>query len=228
MTERFDPYEELGVPRDAADEAVKAGYRRRAKETHPDAGGTEEAFQATKLALTVLSDPAKRERFDRTGKVEDDEPDNVRANALGILSKYLGEALDPFLTGKTERDPRWSDMVADIRAKLEHDRMEQDPVVVAGEEVVAFLRDIAGRFEAATDDNVLRRATERSARKNEEQLDVARGRLADIVMALKMLDGAKFRRDVAPKPEPKPDRFARPEPMKPHMIKPYIWGEPFP
>jgi hypothetical protein len=35
----FDPYEVLGVPRDATPQDVKAAYRKRVKKVHPDVGG---------------------------------------------------------------------------------------------------------------------------------------------------------------------------------------------
>lgn len=38
-----DLYEELGVPLDADEKAIRAAYRRRSKATHPDAGGSPEA-----------------------------------------------------------------------------------------------------------------------------------------------------------------------------------------
>ena len=53
---KLNPYEELGVPRNADRAAVRAGYRRRAKETHPDAnGGSADAFKRTRTALSVLA-----------------------------------------------------------------------------------------------------------------------------------------------------------------------------
>ncbi|MBW3620036.1 MAG: J domain-containing protein [Actinobacteria bacterium] len=62
-----DLYEILGVPRDAPPDEVKRAYRRKARESHPDAGGDEDTFKQVTHAYQVLSDPQKRARYDRFG-----------------------------------------------------------------------------------------------------------------------------------------------------------------
>ena len=62
-----DLYEILGVSRDATPDDVKRAYRRKARESHPDAGGDEETFKQVTHAYQVLSDPEKRARYDRFG-----------------------------------------------------------------------------------------------------------------------------------------------------------------
>lgn len=64
-----DYYEVLGVGRDATAEDVKKAFRRLARETHPDANPgdptAEERFREIAEAYEVLSDPVKRQRYDR-------------------------------------------------------------------------------------------------------------------------------------------------------------------
>lgn len=64
-----DPYEVLGVKRDADDAAIRAAYRKLAKRHHPDLNpGKPEAverFKRINAANDILSDPEKRGRFDR-------------------------------------------------------------------------------------------------------------------------------------------------------------------
>ena len=64
-----DPYEVLGVARDATPEAIKAAYRKHARRHHPDLNPgkpeAEERFKAASGANDLLSDPERRARFDR-------------------------------------------------------------------------------------------------------------------------------------------------------------------
>lgn len=63
-------YDTLGLPPDASPEDIKAAYRARAKQHHPDAGGDAEAFGALQKAYDVLSDADKRARYDATGSTD--------------------------------------------------------------------------------------------------------------------------------------------------------------
>lgn len=69
-----DPYLVLGVSRSASTEEIKAAYRRRAKQTHPDLNNGSTAssreFQEVTEAYAILVDPAERSRFDRLGKAD--------------------------------------------------------------------------------------------------------------------------------------------------------------
>ena len=63
-------YDVLGVDAGASADEIKAAYWRRAKNAHPDTGGSAQEFGDVKLAHAVLSDPERRARYDRTGEVE--------------------------------------------------------------------------------------------------------------------------------------------------------------
>jgi len=62
MAQKRDYYEVLGVSRDASPEEIKRAYRKGALKHHPDnyKGDKAEAYE-------VLSDPVKRQRYDRFG-----------------------------------------------------------------------------------------------------------------------------------------------------------------
>ncbi|KAM7241804.1 hypothetical protein CapIbe_006275 [Capra ibex] len=66
-----DYYQTLGLARGASDEEIKRAYRRQALRYHPDKNkepGAEEKFKEIAEAYDVLSDPRKREIFDRYGE----------------------------------------------------------------------------------------------------------------------------------------------------------------
>jgi molecular chaperone DnaJ len=68
---RRDPYEVLGVARDAGDADVKKAFRGLARELHPDVNRhdpeAEEKFKEAAEAYEILSDPERRATYDRYG-----------------------------------------------------------------------------------------------------------------------------------------------------------------
>jgi curved DNA-binding protein len=66
-----DYYESLGVPRGASEADIKKAFRKLAREFHPDVAKdkkkAEEKFKEINEAYEVLSDPAKRKKYDQLG-----------------------------------------------------------------------------------------------------------------------------------------------------------------
>ena len=121
-----DHYEVLQIIRTATQDEVKRAYRRLAREHHPDANrddpGAEERFKSITHAYEVLSDPAKRERYDTFG--------DERGAGVGGFSDFgdMGNISDLFSaffggagTSRTQRrgSTRGSDVLAEVELTLE-------------------------------------------------------------------------------------------------------------
>ena len=94
-----DYYKTLGVPKTASQAEIKKAYRKLAREWHPDRKPgdktAERRFKELNEANAVLSDPGKREKYDRFGR---DWEAYARAGAAAGAGQR-GGAGDPFGPG---------------------------------------------------------------------------------------------------------------------------------
>ncbi|KAI1141521.1 DnaJ domain-containing protein [Hypoxylon sp. FL0543] len=73
----IDPYDVLGLERSANEGQIRSAYRKLALKNHPDKVSEDkkqkahEAFQSIAFAYAVLSDPARRKRYDETGSTSE-------------------------------------------------------------------------------------------------------------------------------------------------------------
>lgn len=110
----IDPYDILGVARNASDDEIRAAYKRQAKKTHPDAGGDSDAFVRGQKAFELLLDPLRRKVFDASG-YDPELADPADLQGLLVIEKLVNEiVLD-------EREPGSFDPLARMRAKLKDD-----------------------------------------------------------------------------------------------------------
>ena len=123
-----DYYDLLGVQRGADETAIKAAYRRLAKEHHPDRKNgckeSEDRFKAINEAYDVLKDPQKRAAYDRFGKsaFQNGGGQDPFGNAgfegfSDIFSTIFGEFMDP--RGTRQNAARGADLRYDVELTLE-------------------------------------------------------------------------------------------------------------
>jgi molecular chaperone DnaJ len=89
-----DPYEVLGVGREASEQQIKKAFRQLARELHPDVNAhdpdAEEKFKEAAEAYEIVSDPERRATYDRYGH------DGLRSGGYAPNFEGFGSISDLF------------------------------------------------------------------------------------------------------------------------------------
>jgi curved DNA-binding protein CbpA len=101
VSESRDPYEVLGVPRNASNRQIRAAYVARARLAHPDLVGRRglDVMRALNEAWGVLKDGARKAAWDQANR----PPGSAAGSGPG--SAGSGDGARPFWTGAMGRPP---------------------------------------------------------------------------------------------------------------------------
>lgn len=123
---RKDPYETLGVSRNASTEEIKKAYRQMAMKYHPDRNPgdheAEEAFKEATVAYEVLNDAEKRARYDNYGWAGIEPGGGGQGGGFGEWSDLFNMGLDDILDslfGFGASRPRQRQKGRDLRQQIE-------------------------------------------------------------------------------------------------------------
>lgn len=83
-------YELLGVEKNATASEIKRAYRKLAMKHHPDKGGDEMHFKKVSEAYDVLSDPEKKDLYDKYGKEGLEQGGGGMRNPDDIFNMFFG------------------------------------------------------------------------------------------------------------------------------------------
>jgi curved DNA-binding protein CbpA len=85
----MNPYEVLGVPKDAIKAEIKKAYRSKVQQAHPDKGGSAEDTQRLNDAYAILSDDEARARYDETGQTSSAGADRQTAELTALMRAVI-------------------------------------------------------------------------------------------------------------------------------------------
>lgn len=182
----IDPYAELGIKKEASPEEVRRAYRRKARKTHPDAGGTAEEFAKVTKAHSVLINPLRRLNYDRTGKMDEDEPNDEQTKGLQIIAEVLDGILQEV------ENPETIDLVAEIKRNLKAGLTNIHNQLDGFRKQAEKFESLAIRFNRETGDNFLQRMLEQKARVFHSNIVAGEAKKAQVEWALKMLQEFTF------------------------------------
>lgn len=186
----IDPYEILGVPREADGAAIKTAYRKRAKSVHPDAGGDVNAFSKLATAFEVLSDPLRRKVYDDTG-YDPELADTKDLQGLVILETLVNEVI------LDEREPGSFDPVAAMRRKLTDKIVNARFHILEMERHRARIRNHIDRIGRKPESDVLGRMLRSRCDAISDAIVKAGSEIENIEQAYGMLDGYSYEVELA-------------------------------
>jgi DnaJ-class molecular chaperone len=93
-------YDILGVTFAAELKTIKAGYRNRVKDCHPDKFPNDDAkraeFERVQRAYDILSDPERRTKYDENGDTSDEVPDDKPVRILmNVFEEVVNRRVAP-------------------------------------------------------------------------------------------------------------------------------------
>ncbi|MFB2552466.1 DnaJ domain-containing protein [Ensifer soli] len=181
----IDPYEILGLPRDADTAAVRAAFRRRAKTAHPDTGGQLNDFERLKNASDLLTDPVRRKVYDDTG-YDPALADPKDMKGVMILETYVNDLI------LDERSPGSFDPLAAIRRKLADEMVGARFHILEMERHRARVRDHIGRIGRPAGVDVLGSLMKARAAAITEAIARAEAEIAALEKAYALLEGYSY------------------------------------
>ncbi len=187
----IDPYETLGLERDADGDAIKTAYRKAAKTAHPDSGGDTEEFGRLQACYDLLKDPVRRKVYDSTGY------DPQLADPRDLKGILMLEALvNEFILD--EREPGSFDPLAAMRRKLSDDIVKSRFHILELERHRARVRqhiDRLGRRPAA---DVLGSMLRTRSQSIADAIRNAEAQIEAIEQAYVMLEGYSYELELLP------------------------------
>lgn len=191
----IDPYEILGVPRDATPEDIKKAHRAKAKATHPDAGGQEadaEKFAMVSRAWLVLQDPERRAEYDRTGRFEQTHIDPTRAMAMDMLGSMVMHAISMI-------DVQFDNLVDQITDLLTARRQEVLRVIQENERHIKKFSDARDRTSAKGPETAVIDLLKGQIRQMQQANSQNSVQIAAIDLAVTLAADFVYRQDERPK-----------------------------
>merc|ERR1719226_52490 len=111
-------YKALEVEKGASEPEIKKAYRKLAVKHHPDKGGDPEKFKEITRAYEVLSDPEKREKYNRFGE-EGVDGEGGGGDPSDIFDAFFGGGGRRRGGGGKRSRPKTKDVVQQLKVPLE-------------------------------------------------------------------------------------------------------------
>jgi curved DNA-binding protein CbpA len=189
-----DLYRVLGLKRGATQDDIRRAYRRKAKISHPDSGGSAGAFGELATAHAVLSDPERRERYDSTGEIDPPRVDTLEASAIEVIAQKLG------LIIHAEQDVTSLDIGALIEGAILEDMAQRRSNMACQMRAIERTTRLRARIKRKSNgqDNMLAKVLDWHESSTWDQIKKNEAAVSSLERALAILKDYSFAHDLAP------------------------------
>lgn len=183
-------YKILGVGEDAAPADIRVAYHLRAKQTHPDAGGSADEFAAVSQAYEVLSDLERRLSYDATGDaVQQPDPDELAIAMLrNLVEGMIADNADVLHTDFAARMAR--EFVSAIGEARKH--------IAATSQKIARCERLSERFTVKSGENLIAAMLKVRIFEMQRQVINAEQQIATLEKAKALAAGYSYRTEPQP------------------------------
>lgn len=134
-----NPYEVLGVDKNATQETIKKAYRDHARKSHPDKeSGDADQMKDVNWAKGILLNPAKRAEYDTKGFVEEKSmASRVQSIILDLINQMLEANMDLNLQNPIEH----------IRTVAKQKIRDGNDLITKVDQKIAYLKKWTGKLK---------------------------------------------------------------------------------
>lgn len=187
-----DLYKTLGVGRGASKGDIKSAYRKRAKQFHPDKGGSTEKFGQIQRAHDVLLDDERRAKYDVTGDIDEKTPDNAYSNAINMIASAFAAVLQE--CANAGKSPLERDMVSAVRGHIKNTITEGNKQIRILKNMLETDKKMQGRFKGKKE-NIFEGIVSNRIMSLNINLKNANNVMENCNAALVLIEGCTFRSD---------------------------------
>lgn len=192
----MDLYKILGLDRNATIADVKAAFKRKAKQTHPDAGGDPEQFRQVALAHRILSDDKRRQKYDETGETTENL-DTLDGQAIAIIGGLVDEIVNRLVAGD---DMAHEDLAAWIVSSLRKRIDDTKRDIGHAETFIGKATKLCKRFRAKSGPNYVANMVGQKTEAAEKAIAAGRERIAVLERAVEIASDVECDFDAASTP----------------------------
>lgn len=186
-----DPYKTLNVRKNATVKTITKAYRKLSLIHHPDRGGDSDTFAAIVKAYEVLSCPKRRQRYDETGSMDGDGP-----NDMMVIAHVLNQCLAGVVANIVQQggDIEKEDMVKHIRDSISQVSTKLRETERAQAVLLGQWKKMAGRW-TITDDGVMAGIMESNIKRTEAAIAQIVRELDGLAKTAEFMKSATYRFD---------------------------------